>query len=163
MQESRVCFHSLPTGGCCSTGLLPIPNFQQRKFKLYKLCLWWHRWPFLLTFGADGITTKSTLSFLSDSDYQNNILPDYCRCKQHCRYLFVEKKIEIWHSMLRAHTQSHDNSSNIERVAKTIASTGFLTTFCGAFVPDYMRGNQILTSGRLRANQQNLSYNCFQK
>lgn len=83
---------------------------------------------------------KSTLSFLSDSDCQKNFLPDYWKCKQHWLYLFVEKKIEIWHSMLRAHTQSHDNSSNIEKVAKTIASTGFLTTFCGAFVPDYMRG-----------------------
>ena len=42
--------------------------------------------------------------------------------------------------MLRAHTQSHDNATNIERVAKTIASPGFLTNFCGAFVPGYMRG-----------------------
>jgi len=83
---------------------------------------------------------KSTLSFLSDSDYQKTFLPDYWKCKQHWLYLFVEKKIEIRHSMLRAHTQSPDNASNIERVTKTIASTGFLTNFCGAFVPGYMRG-----------------------
>ena len=42
--------------------------------------------------------------------------------------------------MLRGHTQSHNNASNIERVAKTIASSGFLTNFWGAFVPGYTRG-----------------------
>lgn len=83
---------------------------------------------------------KSTLSFLSDSDYQMNFLPDYWQRKQHWLYLFVEKKIEIWHSLLRAHTQSHDDASNIERVAKTVASSAFLTNFWGAFVPGYTRG-----------------------
>lgn len=85
---------------------------------------------------------KSMLSFLSNSDYQKNFLPDYWKCKQHWLYLFVEKKkkIKIWHSMLRAHTQSHDNASNIERAAKTVASPGFLTNFCGTFVPGYMKG-----------------------
>ena len=56
---------------------------------------------------------KSTISFLSDCDYQKNFLPDYWKCKQHWLYLFVEKKIEIWHSLLRAHTQSHDDAATI--------------------------------------------------
>ena len=83
---------------------------------------------------------KSTLSFLSDCDYQKNFLPEYWQCKQHWLYLFVEKKIEIWHSLLRAHTQSHDNGELIEKVAKTVASTGFLANFWEAFVPGYLRG-----------------------
>ncbi|XP_078374568.1 uncharacterized protein LOC144658110 [Oculina patagonica] len=83
---------------------------------------------------------KSTLSFLSDSDYQKNFLPEYWQCKQQWLYLFVEKKVEIWHSILRANTQRHDDASSISRVAKTIASSAFLTNFCGTFVPGYMRG-----------------------
>ena len=83
---------------------------------------------------------KSTISFLSDCDYQKNFLPDYWKCKQHWLYLFVEKKIEIWHSLLRAHTQSHDDAATIEKVGKTVASSGFLASFWGAFVPGYTRG-----------------------
>ena len=83
---------------------------------------------------------KSTISFLSDCDYQKNFLPDYWKSKQDWLYLFVEKKVEIWHSLLRAHTQSHDDANSISRVAKTIASSGFLANFWGTFVPDYIRG-----------------------
>ena len=72
---------------------------------------------------------KSTLSFVSDSDYQKNFLLTTGNANS-----------TGCHSMLRAHTQSHDNASNFEKVAKTIASTGFLINFCGAFVPGYMRG-----------------------
>lgn len=96
---------------------------------------------------------KSTLSFLSDWDYQKNFLPNYWQCKTQWLYLFVEKKIEIWHSLLRAHTQSHDDATAIGRVAKTIASTGFLANFWGAFVPGYLRGKSIfdfwLIAGKL--------------
>ena len=83
---------------------------------------------------------KSSLSFLSDSEYQRSFLPDYWKHKQHWLYLFVEKKIEIWHSLLRANTQSHDDAISIERVAKSIASSGFLGNFWNAFVPGYVRG-----------------------
>lgn len=83
---------------------------------------------------------KSSLSFLSDSEYQRTFLPDYWKHKQHWLYLFVEKKIEIWHSLLPANTQSHDDAISIERVAKSIASSGFLANFWNAFVPGYVRG-----------------------
>ena len=56
---------------------------------------------------------KSTLSFLSDWDYQKNFLANYWQCKKQWLYLFVEKKIEIWHSLLRAHTQSQDDATAI--------------------------------------------------
>ncbi|XP_068735772.1 uncharacterized protein [Montipora capricornis] len=83
---------------------------------------------------------KSTLSFLSDCDYQKASLPNYWQCKKQWLFLFVEKKIEIWHSLLRAHTQSCDDATAIEKVAKTLATSGFLTNFCETFVPRYMRG-----------------------
>lgn len=58
--------------------------------------------------------------------------------------LICRKKVEIWHSILRANTQSHDDASSISKVAKTIASSAFLTNFCGTFVPGYMRGQSHL-------------------
>ena len=57
-----------------------------------------------------------------------------------CIYL-LKKKIEIWHSLLRAHTQSHDDAATIEKVAKTVRSSAFLASFWGAFVPGYTRGD----------------------
>ena len=56
-------------------------------------------------------------------------------------FLLVEKKIEKWHSLLRAHTQSYDDTTAIEKVAKTLATSGFLTNFWGIlnFVPKYTR------------------------
>lgn len=123
--------------------VIPLVYFQYQIFRTGNLALYMSvmaQMAILFNIWRRRHYDKSTLSFLSDSDYQKNFLPDYWKCKQHWLYLFVEKKIEIWHSMLRAHTQSHDNATNIERVAKTIASTGFLTNFCGAFVPGYMRG-----------------------
>lgn len=50
----------------------------------------------------------------------------------------MEKKIEIWHSLLRVHTQS-DDAMAIENRAKTLATSGFLTT-CETFVPRYTQG-----------------------
>ena len=41
---------------------------------------------------------------------------------------------------IRAKTQSHDDAESIEKVAKTIASSGFLAHLFEAFVPHYRRG-----------------------
>ena len=129
LQEPRVCFHTLAVGRCDTVGILPVPNIQNRRFGiLYDI---WRRRHY----------DKSTISFLSDCGYQKNFLPDYWKCKQHWLYLFVEKKIEIWHSLLRAHTQSHDDAATIEKVAKTVRSSAFLASFWGAFVPGYTRGD----------------------
>ena len=48
--------------------------------------------------------------------------------------------IKIWHSLLRANTQSHNDAISIERVAKNIASGVFLAKVWDACVPGYVRG-----------------------
>jgi len=53
-------------------------------------------------------------------------------------FLICGKKIEIWHSLLRVHTQS-DDAMAIEKGAKMLATSGFLTT-CETFVPRYTQG-----------------------
>ena len=52
------------------------------------------------------------------------------------------KKIEIWHSILRSKTQSHNDAASIRRVAKIIASSGFMVSFYETFARLYKRGEQ---------------------
>ena len=71
-------------------------------------------------------------------DYQKAFLPNYWQCKRQWLFLFVDKKIEIWHYLIRA--QSYNDATAIEKVARTLATSGFLTNFWAIFVPKYMRG-----------------------
>ena len=51
------------------------------------------------------------------------------------------KKIKInQKNKKKTHTHSHNDAISIERVAKSIASSGFLANFRNAFVPGYLRG-----------------------
>ena len=84
---------------------------------------------------------KSTLSFLSDLAYQKTFLPEYFRVKMQWLSIFTEKKVEVFHSLLRKDTQSFNTGPEIQNTARTIGSSGFLTKFKEWFVPLYQRGN----------------------
>lgn len=83
---------------------------------------------------------KSTLSFLSDMEYQKVFLPGYWTKKLQYLSLITEKKVEIFHSILREHSTEHDDGNSLSQIAKVIASCGFLSTFKECFVPFYHRG-----------------------
>ena len=83
---------------------------------------------------------KSTLSFLSDMEYQKVFLPSYWSKKLEYLSLITEKKVEIFHSILRENTSEHDVAKSLSQIAKVIASCGFLSTFKECFVPLYHRG-----------------------
>ena len=68
------------------------------------------------------------------------LCPTTGNAKKQPLFLFVEKKIEIWHSLLRANTQSCDDATAIEKLAKTLATSGFLSNIWETFVPRYMPG-----------------------
>lgn len=84
---------------------------------------------------------KSTLSFLSDLAYQKTFLPEYFRVKLQWLSIFTEKKVEVFHSLLRKDTKSFDTGPEIQKTARTIGSSGFLTQFKEWFVPLYQRGS----------------------
>ena len=84
---------------------------------------------------------KSTLSFLSDCAYQCKHLPEYWSKKASVLKLITEKKVEVWHSVLRRNTEKFDDAKSIEDTAKSIASSGFLNDFIQSFVPQYHRGH----------------------
>lgn len=86
---------------------------------------------------------KSTLSFLSDMDYERVFLPDYWSKKLQFLSLITEKKVEIFHSLLREHTREHNDAAKcLSDTAKVIASRGFLSAVKEAF-PFYHK-NQLL-------------------
>ena len=80
---------------------------------------------------------KSTLSFLSDCAYQCKHLPEYWSRKTTILKLFTEKKVEVWHSLLRRNTEKFNDAKSIKDTAKSLASSGFLNDFIQSFVPVY--------------------------
>jgi len=70
-------------------------------------------------------------------DYQKLLYPTTGNAKN-SGFSYLWKKIEIWHSLLRVHTQS-DDAMAIEKGANTLETSGFLTT-CETFVPRYTQG-----------------------
>lgn len=83
---------------------------------------------------------KSTLSFFSDCAYQCQHLPEYWKKKTDILKLITEKKVEIWHSVLRRNTEKHNTAKEIEQTAKAIATSGFLSEFIQNFVPQFFPG-----------------------
>ena len=83
---------------------------------------------------------KSTLSFLSDMDYQKVFLPSYWTKKLQFLSLITEKKVEIFHSLLRENTREHSDAKSLSEIAKVIALSGFLSVFKKGFIPLYQRG-----------------------
>ena len=51
--------------------------------------------------------------------------------------LITEKKVEIFHSLLRENTHEHNDAKSLSEIAKVIASSGFLSAFKEGFIPLY--------------------------
>ena len=84
---------------------------------------------------------KSTLSLLSDMAYQKTFHPAYYQVKQKWLSIITEKKVEIFHSLLRKDTRNWSTGPEIQNTARTIGSSGFLAYFKEWFVPTYQRGS----------------------
>lgn len=84
---------------------------------------------------------KSTLSWLSDADHQKSKVPEYWNTKLKWLALITEKKVEIWHSLLRAKTEPYMLADQIQSVAKVLATAGFMADFLEFFCPQYSRGS----------------------
>lgn len=84
---------------------------------------------------------KCTLSWLSGADYQRSSLPHFWSTKLKWLALITEKKVDIWHSLLRAKTESYMAADQIQSTAKTLVSVGFMADSVEYFCPNYLRGN----------------------
>ena len=95
---------------------------------------------------------KSTLSLLSDTAHQKVNNKNYYEMKQQTLAAITEKKIEIWHSLLRDSIARHYNAEQIRQHAKLLSVNKMQQEFRQHFVPEYQRGScerdQTLIAGR---------------
>ena len=73
-------------------------------------------------------------------DYQKVFLPSYWTKKLLFLSLITEKKVEIFHSLLRENTREHNDAKSLFEIAKVIAWSGLLSVFKEGFIPLYQRG-----------------------
>lgn len=83
---------------------------------------------------------KSTLSMLSDLWYHKDNFKDYYTLKKSWMTLITEKKVEIWHSMLRHNIQVYDKADQINSKAVAIAASKSEQNFQQIFLKPYKRG-----------------------
>lgn len=84
---------------------------------------------------------RATLSMLSDLEHQKRNFPQYYNFKKQWFTILTEKKVEIWHSLLRYHIMAHYTAAEIRNTAITLASSKTATAFFSAFARPYKRGN----------------------
>ena len=95
---------------------------------------------------------KSTLSLLSDTVHQKLYNDKYFSIKQQMPAAITEKKVEIWHSLLRDSIEGHYTAQQIRLNAQLLSVNKIQHEFCHHFVPEYQRGtgerDQTLLVGR---------------
>ena len=95
---------------------------------------------------------KSTLSLLSDTLHQKLNNRQYYNMKQQMLAAITEKKVEIWHSLLRDSIERHYTAEQIRLHAKLLSVDKLQQEFRKHFVPEYQRGtgerDQTLLAGR---------------
>lgn len=83
---------------------------------------------------------KSTLSMLCDTQHHKEFFQVYYSTKKSWLSVFTEKKVEVWHSMLRSNISPSDPTHVITQRAKVVSDTAHESSFQHHFVPEYQRG-----------------------
>ena len=95
---------------------------------------------------------KSTLSLLSDAVHQKQNNDKYFSMKRQMLAAITEKKVEIWHSLLRDSIERHYTAQQIRLNAQLLSVNKIQHEFRHHFVPEYQRGtgerDQTLLAGR---------------
>jgi len=83
---------------------------------------------------------KATLSFISDLLYMQEENPAIFTLFRKALAALSEKKVEVVHSLLRAHINEWSTAANIRSIAHVLSAQNFHTNFNQEFVPEYLRG-----------------------
>ena len=83
---------------------------------------------------------KATLSMLSDLTYQMKNNMQYVNTKSKWLALFTERKVEIWHSVLRNAVRNYFDGDIIQETARAMGSQGLASNFEQTWTPTYKRG-----------------------
>ena len=82
---------------------------------------------------------KASLSWLSDLHYQAKYLPELYNFQANNLSLVTEKKVEIYHSVLRRHISVHDKPSKIQDTARVLNATSYKSEFVDGYMKSYHR------------------------
>ena len=83
---------------------------------------------------------KCTLSSLSDLFHHRTSFSQHFTTKTSWYNIITEKKVELWHSVLRYFTQKCDDADTISRKARLATMSSNNNTFNNEFVRPYGRG-----------------------
>lgn len=72
--------------------------------------------------------------------HQKINFPAYYNFKERWLSIIIEKKVEIWHSLLRNHISSHYSGNEIHDTATSLAASDTARKFHSSFVRPYTRG-----------------------
>lgn len=116
--------------------ILPLVFFQydsifcSGNLELYIIFIIWERHHY----------DRSTLSMLSDLCHQKVNFPTYYNFKKQWLSMITEKKVEIWHSLLRNHISTHYSGDEIHNTAISLAASDTARKFHSSFLRPYTRG-----------------------
>ena len=82
---------------------------------------------------------KATLSWISDTQHQKDICPEYYQAKQDLCSVLTEKKVEIFHSKIRSCISKTDKGQKIQETALLLARSNFGSNM---FEQDYVNRYQ---------------------
>ena len=82
---------------------------------------------------------KATLSWISDTQHQKDICPEYYQAKQDLCSVLTEKKVEIFHSKIRSCISKTDKGQKIQETARLLARSNFGSNM---FEQDYVNRYQ---------------------
>ena len=100
---------------------------------------------------------RSTLSMLSDLYHQKINFPAYYNFKEQWLSIITEKKVEIWHSLLRNHISTHYSGDEIHDTAISLAASDTARKFHSSFVRPYTKGQW---EKNMKLVARNVFHNC---
>ena len=107
-------------------------NLQLYKVAMFRLCL-------MFISMSRRHYNKASLSWLSDLHYQAKYHPELYNFRANNLSLITEKKVEIYHSVLRRHISVYDKPSKIQETARVLNATSYKSEFVDGYVKSYHR------------------------
>ena len=82
---------------------------------------------------------RSMVSIISDMLHYETVIPEWKALFSNHLNIFTEKKVEIFHSMLRMHSSSWSTAEQIEEIAKVLSARKFDSEFAENFLKPLMK------------------------
>ena len=127
MQGHWICLLVTPTGRSYSSSLLSVStHFRSGNLNEYQKII--ERIALLFICWKRRHYNKSTLAMLQDLKYYKQHLPELYNSIRQWLRLYTEKKVEIFHSLLRDDIENHFKANLIQKRTRALGAARFLET-----------------------------------